>query len=64
LDAGADMIVVDTAHGHSRGVIDTIRAIRASFGRVNVMAGNVATGEAVRALAEAGADCVKVGIGP
>ena len=64
IDAGTDMIVVDTAHGHSRGVIDTVRAIRADFGSINLMAGNVATGEAVKALAGAGADCVKVGIGP
>ncbi len=64
IDAGTDMIVVDTAHGHSRGVIDTVRAIRANFGSINLMAGNVATGEAVKALAGAGADCVKVGIGP
>jgi len=64
VDAGADMIVVDTAHGHSRGVIDTVRHIRASFPNINLMAGNVATGEAVKDLADAGADCVKVGIGP
>ncbi len=64
IDAGADMIVVDTAHGHSRGVIDTVRAIKASFGDIDIMAGNIATGEGVKALAEAGADCVKVGIGP
>ena len=64
VDAGVDMIVVDTAHGHSRGVIDTVRDIRANFPKVNLMAGNVATGEAVKALADAGADCIKVGIGP
>lgn len=64
VDAGADMIVVDTAHGHSKGVIETVRAVRANFGDIDIMAGNVATGEGVKALAEAGADCVKVGIGP
>ncbi|MFY9134075.1 MAG: IMP dehydrogenase [Bacillota bacterium] len=64
IDAGADMIVVDTAHGHSRGVIETVKAIRANFGDIDIMAGNVATGDGVKALAEAGANCVKVGIGP
>jgi IMP dehydrogenase len=61
--AGADVIVVDTAHGHSRNVIDAIRAIKAAAD-VEVVAGNVATAEATRALIEAGADAVKVGIGP
>ncbi|HOO30965.1 MAG TPA: IMP dehydrogenase [Bacillota bacterium] len=64
IDAGADMIVVDTAHGHSRGVIETVKAIRTNFGDIDIMAGNVATGDGVKALAEAGANCVKVGIGP
>ncbi|MDD2201807.1 MAG: IMP dehydrogenase [Firmicutes bacterium] len=64
IDAGVDMIVVDTAHGHSKGVIETVRAVRANFGDIDIMAGNVATPEGVKALAEAGANCVKVGIGP
>ncbi len=65
IDAGTDMIAtVDTAQPALPGVIDTVRAIRVNFGSINLMAGNVATGEAVKALAGAGADCVKVGIGP
>ncbi|WP_210367922.1 IMP dehydrogenase [Bacillus sp. REN3] len=59
-----DVIVVDTAHGHSKGVIDTVRQIRDSYPDLNIIAGNVATAEATRALFEAGADVVKVGIGP
>jgi len=62
--AGVDVIVVDTAHGHSRGVLDRIRAIKRQFPRIEVIGGNIATAEAARALAEAGADGVKVGIGP
>ncbi len=61
---GVDVIVVDTAHGHSRGVIDTVRAIRAEFRDLQIVAGNIATPEAYLALVEAGADGVKVGIGP
>jgi IMP dehydrogenase len=61
--AGVDVIVVDTAHGHSKNVIDTVRAIKAAY-NVEVVAGNVATPEATRLLIEAGADAVKVGIGP
>ncbi|MEA4885018.1 MAG: IMP dehydrogenase [Clostridia bacterium] len=64
VSAGVDLVVVDTAHGHSKGVIETVRAVRARFPELNLMAGNVATGEGVRALAGAGVDCVKVGIGP
>ena len=64
VDAGVDMVVVDTAHGHSRGVIETVKRVRAAFPRLPVMAGNVATPEGVEALADAGAHCVKVGIGP
>ncbi len=60
---GCDVIVVDTAHGHSRNVIETVREIKKRTA-VEVIAGNVATGEGVRALAEAGADGVKVGVGP
>ncbi|MEW8972502.1 IMP dehydrogenase [Mesobacillus jeotgali] len=59
-----DVIVVDTAHGHSKGVIDTVRQIRESYPDLNIIAGNVATAEATRDLIEAGADIVKVGIGP
>lgn len=59
-----DVIVVDTAHGHSKGVIDTVRQIRKTYPDLNIIAGNVATAEATRELFEAGADVVKVGIGP
>lgn len=62
--AQVDVIVVDTAHGHSRGVIDTVRALREKYPDLQIIAGNVATGEATRDLIEAGADAVKVGIGP
>ncbi|MFD0857951.1 IMP dehydrogenase [Roseovarius aquimarinus] len=64
VDAGADMIVIDTAHGHSAGVAEAVRRAKAISGDVQVVAGNVATGDAVRALIDAGADSVKVGIGP
>ncbi|MEA4972435.1 MAG: IMP dehydrogenase [Candidatus Metalachnospira sp.] len=64
VDASVDVIVIDTAHGHSMGVIDTVRKIKQAFPNVQLIAGNVATGEATRDLIEAGADCVKVGIGP
>jgi IMP dehydrogenase len=64
LDAGCDIIVVDTAHGHSAYVLEQVRRIKRLSNRVQVIAGNVATGEAVKALADAGADAVKVGIGP
>jgi len=63
VNAGVDVLVVDTAHGHSKGVLDTVSWIKKTFG-TEIIAGNVATGDAVRALAEAGADAVKVGIGP
>ena len=62
--AGVDAIVIDTAHGHSRGVIDTLRKVKARYTTIDVIVGNVATGEAAKALADAGADGVKVGIGP
>ncbi|HEY0876832.1 MAG TPA: IMP dehydrogenase [Zeimonas sp.] len=62
--AGVDVLVVDTAHGHTRGVIDRVRAIRRAYRDVDIVAGNIATAEAARALVEAGADAVKVGIGP
>lgn len=63
-EAGVDAIVVDTAHGHSRGVIERVRWIKQHFPQIQVIAGNIATAAAARALAEAGADAVKVGIGP
>jgi IMP dehydrogenase len=62
--AGVDAIVVDTAHGHSKGVIDRVRWVKQNFPQVDVIGGNIATGSAALALAEAGADAVKVGIGP
>ncbi|MCA9537539.1 MAG: IMP dehydrogenase [Myxococcales bacterium] len=62
--AEVDVIVVDTAHGHSRGVLDAVRALRAEHHDLPIIAGNVATADATRALIEAGADAVKVGIGP
>ena len=64
LRAGVDVVVVDTAHGHSKGVIDRIRAIKRQHPQLDVIAGNVATGDAAKALLAAGADAVKVGIGP
>jgi IMP dehydrogenase len=64
IDAGVDVIVVDTAHGHSQGVIKTVSTIRNKFSRIEVIAGNVATGEGALALKDAGADAVKVGVGP
>ncbi len=64
IDAGVDLVVVDTAHGHSRGVIDAVAEIKKRSNYAQVMAGNIATGEAARALIDAGADAVKVGIGP
>jgi len=62
--AGVDVIVVDTAHGHSQGVIDRVRWVKQNFPEVQVIGGNIATAEAALALVEAGADAVKVGIGP
>jgi IMP dehydrogenase len=62
--AGVDILVVDTAHGHSKGVIDTVKIIRKLSKNVQIIAGNIATGDAAAALIKAGADAVKVGIGP
>lgn len=62
--AGVDVIVVDTAHGHSQGVLDRVRWVKQHYPEVQVIGGNIATAEAARALQEAGADAVKVGIGP
>ena len=64
IDAGVDVVVVDTAHGHSAGVIEAVQRIKAQSASVQVIAGNVATAEATKALIDAGADAVKVGIGP
>ncbi|MBC8132110.1 MAG: IMP dehydrogenase, partial [Deltaproteobacteria bacterium] len=64
LAVGCDVIVVDTAHGHSRGVLDAVADVRKTFPKAQIIAGNVATAEAAVALAKAGADAVKVGIGP
>ncbi|MGM0632900.1 MAG: IMP dehydrogenase [Pseudomonadota bacterium] len=64
VEAGVDAIIVDTAHGHSKGVIDQVRRIKGLYPDLSVIGGNIATAEAARALAEAGADAVKVGIGP
>ncbi|MGI8739267.1 MAG: IMP dehydrogenase [Gammaproteobacteria bacterium] len=64
VEAGVDLIVVDTAHGHSQGVLDRVAWVKKRFPHVQLVGGNVATGEAARALVEHGADAVKVGIGP
>ncbi|MGI5853071.1 MAG: IMP dehydrogenase [Bacillota bacterium] len=64
IDAGVDVVVVDSAHGHSRNVLDAIHNLKKSFPELQVIGGNVATAEGARALIEAGVDCVKVGIGP
>lgn len=64
VEAGVDVVVVDTAHGHSRGVIERVRWVKQHYPKLQVIAGNIATPEAAIALVEAGADAVKVGIGP
>ena len=64
VQADVDVIVIDTAHGHSKGVIDTVRKAKQMYPQVDFIAGNIATADAARALVEAGADAVKVGIGP
>ena len=64
VEAGVDVVVVDTAHGHSQGVLDRVRWVKQTFPHVQVIGGNIATGEGALALVEAGADAVKVGIGP
>jgi IMP dehydrogenase len=64
VSAGADAIVIDTAHGHSRGVVDKLREAKASFKDIDIVVGNIATGAAAKMLVENGADAVKVGIGP
>ena len=64
VDAEVDAIVIDTAHGHSKGVIDLLKEVKKTYPNLDVIVGNIATGEAAKALVEAGADGVKVGIGP
>mgnify|MGYP001491867657 CR=1 FL=1 len=63
VNAEVDVIIIDTAHGHSKGVIATIKEIKKKYSKINIIAGNVATGEGTKALIDAGVDCVKVGIG-
>ena len=64
VSAGVDLVVIDTAHGHSKRVIETVEKVKANFPKLNVVAGNVATAEGTKALIEAGADAVKIGVGP
>ena len=64
VNAGVDVIAIDTAHGHSKGVIETLKMVKKTFPKLQVIAGNIATAAAAKALAKAGADAVKVGIGP
>ena len=64
VDAGVDVISIDTAHGHSKGVIDACKLVKKEFPNLDVIVGNIATGAAAKALADAGADAVKVGVGP
>ena len=64
VEAGADVLVVDTAHGHSQGVLDRVKWVKTHFPQVQVIGGNIATADAARALLDSGADGVKVGIGP
>lgn len=64
VNAGVDAVIVDTAHGHSKGVIETVRQLKRNFSILDVVAGNIATAKAALALVEAGADAVKIGIGP
>ncbi len=64
VEAGVDVICVDTAHGHSEGVLDTVRKLRKAYPKLDIIGGNIATGDAAKALIKAGANAVKVGIGP
>ncbi|MFN8438778.1 MAG: IMP dehydrogenase [Cytophagales bacterium] len=64
VNAGVDLVSIDTAHGHSKGVIDALKMVKSKFKNLDVMVGNIATGDAALALAEAGADAIKVGVGP
>lgn len=64
IEAGVDVLVLDSAHGHSKGIIDMVKAIKMQYPKIELIAGNIATATATKALCEAGADAVKVGIGP
>ena len=64
VNAGVDAVIIDTAHGHTKGVVDVLKAVKSKFSDLDVVVGNIATGEAAKYLVEAGADAVKVGIGP
>ena len=64
VEAGVDVVIVDTAHGHSRNVLERVRAVKRAYPNLQLIAGNIVTAEAAKALVDAGADCVKVGIGP
>jgi len=64
IKAGVDVVIIDTAHGHSRGVLNEVARIRRAFGDIDIIAGNVATGSGAKALVDAGVDAVKVGVGP
>ncbi|MDR3059295.1 MAG: IMP dehydrogenase [Prevotella sp.] len=64
VQAGADAIVIDTAHGHSKGVVEMLKKVKIAYPNIDIVVGNIATGEAAKYLADAGADAVKVGIGP
>ena len=64
VNAGVDAVIIDTAHGHTKGVVDVLKAVKAKFPELDVIVGNIATPEAAKYLVENGADGVKVGIGP
>jgi IMP dehydrogenase len=64
LNAGVDIIVLDSAHGHSKNIVNTLRAVKDAFPNMQIVAGNVATADAVEDLIQAGADCIKIGVGP
>ena len=64
IEAGADCLVVDSSHGHAQGVLDMVKQVKVKYPNIAVIGGNVATGEGARALADHGADCVKIGVGP
>lgn len=64
VNAGVDAVIIDTAHAHTKGVVDTLKSVKSKFPELQVVVGNIATGEAAKALVDAGADAVKVGIGP
>ena len=64
MKSGVDAVIIDTAHGHTKGVVDVLKSIKAKYPDLDVVVGNIATAEAAKYLVEAGADAVKVGIGP